>query len=166
MQPTLTSIRSRFRVTRWRDAVMRVVRGCIGGGAWGPSGDELQRLLDCLLAEAREAGSEAGAWDLPDAFLESVEPRLRALLRRRPEALELDPAVLAVQIGALTQECQRLDAAGSMEPGPGAPGLAIGRAGAVGLLACAVVTVVGLQLQGVPLASAALVGSAGFVGGV
>jgi hypothetical protein len=166
MQPTLTSVRSDAWVTRSRSALLRVLAAFRKGRAPRFADGDLQRRFDALLADAREAGSEAGAWDLSDDFLESIEPRLRRLLRNGSEVCEIDPALLATQVGALSQDLQRLEADGGVRDTPAPSPLASGVGGALGHLACAVVTVVGLQFFGVPMASSGLIGVAVLAGGM
>jgi hypothetical protein len=127
--------------------------------------DDLQGQLDALLAEAREAGSEAGAWDTSDDFLASLEPRLRRLVCPVPDACELDPALLAGQVEELTRALQRLQDDGRVHPSSGPALLVSGVAGALGVVACGMVTVVALHVWGLPIATSGLVGLAVCAGG-
>jgi hypothetical protein len=71
--------------------------------------EELQDQVEALLAEAREAGSIDGAWDLPDDFFRSIEGRLRRLVRHRLEDVDVDPALLGKQLLTVTEELHRLE---------------------------------------------------------
>jgi len=153
-------------LARQRHGVARAVPALFGRRAASPSDEDLRRGLDGLLEEARGAASEAGAWDLPDDFLESIEPSLNRVVRTRPEMFDVAPAMMAAQLAAVQQELHRLEPDLSVRtlqtPSRLPRGIGIGRVATV--VAGMLVVVAGLGLRGVPATTSGRIAVAALVG--
>lgn len=128
--------------------------------------DFLHREIKTMLEAAREAGAEAGRWNLPDRFVAGIEARLRSLVWIVPEAVEVDTPVLTAEAVSVRNELQELDAWLRATESDSAPHPPFRSTATLGLAGICLATFVALDFHGVPVWTTLLICTALFACGV